>query len=62
MPAVWLLGAWISLQVLMVLLPQSGPVAWWAHIGGIVSGAALVVVLRRRGVVLFDQGAGVERA
>lgn len=54
-PALWLLGAWISIQVLMVLLPQSGPVAWWAHIGGIVSGAALIVVARRRGVVLFDQ-------
>lgn len=57
-PAMWLLGAWIGMQVSMVLLPQSGPVAWWAHIGGIVAGGLLVVVLRRPGVVLFDQGTG----
>ena len=54
-PAAWLLGAWIALQVIMLLLPQSGPIAWWAHIGGIVSGAVLVVILRRPGVILFDQ-------
>lgn len=56
--AVWLLGAWIGLQIAMVFVPQTGPVAWWAHIGGIVSGAVLVVFLRRPGVVLFDQSAG----
>lgn len=55
--AVWLLGAWIGMQIAMVMLPQTGPVAWWAHIGGIVAGAVLVVVLRRPGVWLFDQGA-----
>lgn len=54
-PAVWLLGAWIAMQIAMVLLPQTGPVAWWAHIGGIVAGAVLVVALRRPGVILFDQ-------
>lgn len=53
--AAWALGAWISLQVIMLLMPQSGPVAWWAHIGGIMAGAVLVVVLRRPGVPLFDQ-------
>ncbi len=53
--AVWLLGAWILLQVLMLFLPQSGPIAWWAHIGGIIAGAVLIVILRRRGVALFDQ-------
>jgi membrane associated rhomboid family serine protease len=53
--AVWLLSAWIVLQVMMLFLPQTGPIAWWAHIGGIISGAVLVVILRRKGVVLFDQ-------
>ena len=50
------LGAWILTQIVMVILPQSGPavpVAWWAHLGGIVAGAALVLVLRRPGVRLF---------
>lgn len=50
------LGLWIAIQVVMVLLPQVGPVAWWAHIGGLVAGAVLVVLLRRPGVPLFDKG------
>jgi membrane associated rhomboid family serine protease len=49
------LGLWILIQVVMVLLPQMGPVAWWAHIGGLVAGAILVIFLRRPGVPLFDK-------
>ena len=52
------LGIWIALQILMVLLPQMEPVAWWAHIGGLIAGAALVVVMRNPGVPLFDKGLG----
>ncbi len=48
------LGAWIATQVVMVFVPQAGPVAWWAHIGGLIAGAVLVVVLKRPGVPLFD--------
>ena len=44
--------------VALVLLPQVGPVAWWAHIGGLIAGAVLVVFLRRPGVPLFDRGYG----
>ena len=54
--AAFALGAWILTQVVMVMLPQVGPVAWWAHIGGLVAGALLVVVMRRPGVPLFDRG------
>lgn len=50
------LGLWIAMQVVMVLVPQIGPVAWWAHIGGLVVGALLVIVMRRPGVPLFDRG------
>jgi membrane associated rhomboid family serine protease len=53
--AAWLLGAWISIQVMMLFVPQSGPVAWWAHIGGIAAGAVLIVTLKRPGVRLLDQ-------
>lgn len=53
--AMWLLSAWIAMQIAMLFVPQTGPVAWWAHIGGIVTGGVLVVFLRRSGVVLFDQ-------
>ena len=49
------LGAWILTQFVMLLVPEVGPVAWWAHIGGIVAGALLVLVMRRKGVPLFDR-------
>jgi membrane associated rhomboid family serine protease len=49
------LGLWIAIQIVMVALPQTGPVAWWAHIGGLIAGALLVIVLRRPGVPLFDR-------
>ena len=54
--AAFALGVWIVMQIVMVLVPQAGPVAWWAHIGGLIAGAILVVLLRRRGVPLFDKG------
>lgn len=49
------LGLWIAIQVAMVFLPQLGPTAWWAHIGGLMAGAVLILVLRRPGVPLFDR-------
>lgn len=49
------LGAWIATQFAMLLVPSTGPIAWWAHIGGIVAGALLVLVMRRPGVPLFDR-------
>lgn len=52
------LGAWIVLQVVMVLMPEVGPVAWWAHIGGLAAGAVLILFMRRPGVPLFDRGFG----
>ncbi len=56
--AAFALGAWILFQIVMVLIPQAGPVAWWAHIGGLAAGAVLVVFMRRPGVPLFDRGLG----
>ena len=50
------LGLWIALQIFMVMTPQVGPVAWWAHIGGLVAGAILILFFRRPGVPLFDRG------
>jgi membrane associated rhomboid family serine protease len=55
-PAAWVLGVWVITQFIMLLLPDVGPIAWWAHIGGMVAGAVLVVFLRRPGVELFDRG------
>ena len=53
--AAWVLGVWIATQVGMVLIKQSDEVAWWAHIGGVVTGALLILFLRRPGVPLFDR-------
>lgn len=56
-PAALVLGIWAITQFLMVFANQSGPqqVAWWAHIGGMLAGALLVVVMRRPGVPLLDK-------
>lgn len=53
-PAVFLLGFWFILQVVNGAgsLGATGGVAWFAHIGGFVAGAILVIVFRRRGTPL----------
>jgi membrane associated rhomboid family serine protease len=47
------LGAWILMQFVMPFLSDGAPIAWWAHIGGILAGAVLVLFMRRPGVPLF---------
>ncbi len=60
LPAYIVLGGWILLQVVNAYvdgaIPAEGGTAWWAHIGGFVAGALLIVPMRRRGVRLFDRG------
>jgi len=48
--AIWVLGGWFALQVVSLLLAgEDGvQVAWWAHIGGFLSGLAITFVLRSR--------------
>lgn len=49
-PAVWVLGFWIVVQVLNGVFSVGGPgggVAWFAHIGGFVAGLALIKVFQR---------------
>jgi membrane associated rhomboid family serine protease len=55
-PAVWVLGVWAIMQIVMAFLPGAEQIAWWAHIGGMAAGAILVLFLRRPGVELFDRG------
>ena len=52
--AEWALGFWILVQILNILFSTDETVAWWTHIGGLVAGAALVIVMRPPGVKLFD--------
>ena len=57
--AVWVLGFWMLFQVYSVVAADPGePVAWWSHIGGLITGALLVLVMRRRGVALFERDIG----
>lgn len=56
LPAALVLGLWIAFQAFKALTDGDGGVAWWAHLGGLAAGAALVVGLRRPGVPLFDRG------
>ncbi len=56
LPAVVVLSVWIAFQVFNAMMQsggEAGGVAWWAHIGGFIAGALLIVPFRRRGVPLF---------
>jgi membrane associated rhomboid family serine protease len=54
--AAWVLGVWVVTQLVMIAVAPVDRVAWWAHVGGMVAGALLIVFLRRPGVPLFDRG------
>jgi membrane associated rhomboid family serine protease len=49
--ALWVLGAWFALQIFNLYTANRAgmmEVAWWAHIGGFVTGLLLTFVLRSR--------------
>ncbi|GIL01472.1 MAG: rhomboid family intramembrane serine protease [Alphaproteobacteria bacterium] len=54
-PAMWVIGAWILFQIANFIFGSSEQVSWAAHVGGIVAGAALLPILKRPGVALFDR-------
>jgi membrane associated rhomboid family serine protease len=58
--AVFVILFWFGIQVWHVLAGTQSNVAWWAHIGGALTGAALITALRAPGVKLFEcvPGAG----
>jgi membrane associated rhomboid family serine protease len=51
--AYWVLGFWVLLQIWEVFKHATDEVAWWAHVGGLASGAILILVMRKPGVELF---------
>lgn len=55
LPAYIVLGGWVLLQVFNAYSGDTaaGGTAWWAHIGGFVTGVLLIGPMRRKGVPLF---------
>jgi membrane associated rhomboid family serine protease len=53
--AVYVLSFWIVFQVFAALFAShQDNVAWWSHVGGLICGAVLVLVMRRKNTPLFD--------
>lgn len=46
--------AWFGFQIFQVFFVTQSNTAWWAHIGGFIAGAILILFMRRRGVPLFN--------
>ena len=63
LPAFVVLGLWIAFQVwnAATSTPDQPGVAWWAHVGGFVAGALLIVPFKRRGVLLFGRTPAARR-
>ena len=61
-PAFIPLLLWVGLQFVMFAGDRENQVSWAAHIGGMAAGAILVIILRRRGVPLFDSNIETPRA
>jgi len=56
----WPLAIWVATQFVSVFTGGDEPVGWYAHVGGLVTGAVLILVMRRPGVPLFDRGLAPE--
>ena len=55
LPAFVPLLFWVGQQFVMLVIDPDGGVSWGAHVGGIITGTILVLILRRRDVPLFDR-------
>jgi len=53
--AFYAICAWILFQLVQALLDPQGHVGWWAHLGGLCTGAALTPLFIHRGVALFGR-------
>jgi membrane associated rhomboid family serine protease len=54
-PAYIVLALWILMQFVMFGAGGEDQISWACHVGGILTGAALVLILRRRNVPLIDE-------
>lgn len=54
--ALWVIGAWVLFQILNITVADTDEsVGWYAHVGGLLAGAALIPFMKRRDVRLFDR-------
>jgi len=61
-PAYITLALWILFQFVMFAIGGDEQISFACHVGGIIAGAVLVLVLRSRGVPLFDREIVTPRA
>lgn len=61
-PAIYPLVLWVVLQFSMLLWNGDQQVSWPAHVGGIIAGALLLIIFKRRNVPLFDRAIVSPRA
>ena len=65
LPAYVFVGSWIALQFASALLGGDSQTGWWAHVGGVIAGGALVAVFKRPDFLLFapasDEGTKAPR-
>jgi membrane associated rhomboid family serine protease len=54
-PAYITLALWIVFQVAMLAIGGEDSISWGAHVGGIIAGAVLVLLMRRRDVPVLDR-------
>jgi len=52
--AYWLIGLWVLMQIGELASRDQDGVAYSAHIGGLITGAALFIVMRPASIRLFD--------
>lgn len=52
--AYWVIGTWALWQVIEASSRAQDGVAYWAHVGGLIIGAVLFMVMRPAGIRLFD--------
>jgi membrane associated rhomboid family serine protease len=52
--AFWVIGSWALWQLVEAASRTQDGVAYWAHVGGLATGAALFLVMRPPGIPLFD--------
>ena len=53
---------WVVTQFAMLVWGGEEQVSWPAHVGGIIAGAVLIVIFKRRSVPLFDRAIVSPRA